>query len=182
MASKTSNKKKTTRRTNQKNSSTGNGAKAKTSTKKSTENSFLAAEIVIWATLAVSILLVISNFGFAGFIGNRLADFMQGLFGWMAYVFPFLLFCGVAFLVSNKGNRVAYIKIAAAAVLMILCCVFLELIHERGGRIGSTITDIMTPAIGVAGTYVIVIVLMVICIVLITERSILKGVKKGSEK
>ena len=34
--------------------------------KKKTEQSFLGEEIFVWVTLAVSILLLISNFGFGG--------------------------------------------------------------------------------------------------------------------
>ena len=37
--------------------------------KKKTEQSFLGEEIFVWVTLAVSILLLISNFGFGGNIG-----------------------------------------------------------------------------------------------------------------
>ena len=41
----------------------------KTAKKKNTETSFVGTEIFIWMTLAVSILLMISNFGFGGFVG-----------------------------------------------------------------------------------------------------------------
>ena len=142
----------------------------------------MVKEIAIWLTLAVSILLIISNFGLAGFVGAKIADFMQKILGFIAYVFPFLLFAGVAFLVSNIGNPIAYIKTAAGVVLTVLLCVMAQLIDDKGGITGEKIAGVMTPAVGVAGTYVIVIILMVICIVLITERSILGGVKKGSAK
>lgn len=186
MASKTSGKKTTAR---------GRGSTKKTtkSTARNTKNtrtkktqgageSFLVKEIAIWLTLAVSILLIISNFGLAGFVGAKIADFMQKILGFIAYVFPFLLFAGVAFLVSNIGNPIAYIKTAAGVVLTVLLCVMAQLIDDKGGITGEKIAGVMTPAVGVAGTYVIVIILMVICIVLITERSILGGVKKGSAK
>ena len=188
MASKTGNRKKTTKTTAKKPAAKTTKATkttktaAKRTAAKKQENSFLATEILIWVTLAVSILLVISNFGLGGSVGRMISGGMQGILGWMAYVFPVLLFCGVAFVVSNKGNRVAYIKTAAGTVLMFLCCVMFQLVHEKGGSVGEKITDLMTPAVGVAGTYVITIILMLICIVLITERSILGGVKKGSAK
>ena len=192
MASKTEGKKKTSRtstsskskgrsQTKKKTGNTGGAKKTKTVAAAS-QNSFIAGEILIWVTLAVSILLVISNFGLAGFVGAKIAGVMQKYIGWMAYVFPILLFCGVAFVVSNRGNSVAYIKISAAAVLTILLCVLLQLLNDRGGLIGEGIADLMVPAIGVAGTYVVVVILMIICIVLITERSVLRGVRKGSEK
>ncbi|MGN9055392.1 DNA translocase FtsK 4TM domain-containing protein [Bariatricus sp. HCP28S3_A7] len=192
MASKTEGKEKTSRtstsskskgrsQTKKKTGNTGGVKKTKTAAAAS-QNSFIAGEILIWVTLAVSILLVISNFGLAGFVGAKIAGVMQKYIGWMAYVFPILLFCGVAFVVSNRGNSVAYIKISAAAVLTILLCVLLQLLNDRGGLIGEGIADLMVPAIGVAGTYVVVVILMIICIVLITERSVLRGVRKGSEK
>lgn len=48
-------------------------------------------EIVILVSLAVSIILLISNFGLAGAAGRVISDFMEGLFGQMTYLFPFLL-------------------------------------------------------------------------------------------
>ena len=54
-------------------------------------------EIVILVSLAVSIILLISNFGLAGAAGRVISDFMEGLFGQMTYLFPFLLFAGVSY-------------------------------------------------------------------------------------
>ena len=62
-------------------------------------------EIVILVSLAVSIILLISNFGLAGAAGRVISDFMEGLFGQMTYLFPFLLFAGVTFFLSNRGNQ-----------------------------------------------------------------------------
>ncbi|MDY5846384.1 MAG: DNA translocase FtsK [Bariatricus sp.] len=192
MASNTQGKKKTSRtstssktkgRSQTKKKTTGKGTgKSKAAAAAASQNSFMATEILIWVTLAVSILLVISNFGLAGFVGGKIAGVMQNILGWMAYIFPIFLFCSVAFVASNKGNTVAYIKTAATAVLMVQMCVVFQLLDDRGGVIGKAITDFLVPAIGVAGTYVVVVILMIICIVLITERSILRGVRKGSEK
>ena len=44
----------------------------KSTKKKNVETSFVGTEIVIWMTLAVSILLMISNFGVGGFVGKLL--------------------------------------------------------------------------------------------------------------
>lgn len=191
MASKTSNKKttkssgqtkKTTRTSSAKKGTSSKKNSRSTKTSQAAGSSFMATEITIWITLAVCIFLIISNFGLAGFIGEISAGIMQGIFGWIAYVFPVILFCGVAFLISNKGNSAAYIKAAAGAVLTILLCVVFQLLDDKGGRIGEVIADSMTPAVGVLGTYVIIIILSLICIVLLTEKSILRGVKHGSER
>ena len=41
---------------------------------------------------------------------------------------------------------------------------------------------ILCPFIGVVGAYVVLVVLMVICVILITERSLLAPLGKGSKK
>ena len=150
--------------------------------KKKTEQSFLGEEIFVWVTLAVSILLLISNFGFGGNIGDHVSGALKYSFGIVAYLVPFLLFGIVSFLISNKENRIAYIKSALVLVFMILTCTLLDLIHEMGGRLGGFIANLLIPAVGVAGTYVIVIICMIICGVIITGKSALKGVKaKGDQ-
>lgn len=40
----------------------------------------------------------------------------------------------------------------------------------------------LCPAIGVIGTYVVAVILCIICLVIITEKSFIRSVKKGSEK
>ena len=153
----------------------------KTSGRKQSE-SFLKDEILIWLTLAVSILMLVSLFGFGGFIGGTFSDILFLVFGLAAYVIPFLLFGGVTFLVSNRENRQAYIKTGAWILLLILACTFLELVDKKGGFLGQGLAGVLTPAIGTAGTYVAVIILMIICMVIITGKSALKGVKSQSGK
>lgn len=164
-------------------SKTGNRRKkSPAKKKKNVQQSFVADEITIWLTLAVSILLLLSNFGLGGFAGEAVSSFLYDLFGYGSYLVPFLLFGGVAFTLSNRGNRSAYIKTGAAIMLFILICTFLELLVLEGGLLGSFLTGILTPAIGIAGTYVVVAILMIICMVIITGKSALKGVKEQGEK
>ena len=156
--------------------------KSKAASRQVAANSFIHDEIIIWATLAVSIIILISNFGVAGFIGEAISEILQSVFGAVAYVIPFLLFGMVSFLISNRGNKNAHTKIIFGIVLVLIIETLFELIDYMGGKIGAFFVSILTPAIGVAGTYVVSIILMIICIVLITEKSALKGVKAGSGK
>ncbi|MDE7037125.1 MAG: DNA translocase FtsK 4TM domain-containing protein, partial [Lachnospiraceae bacterium] len=158
------------------------GSSKQTKKKTNIETSFVGTEIVIWMTLAASILLLISNFGFGGFVGAALAEWMNSIFGWASYVIPFLLFGIVTFLISNQGNPSVYPKTAAAVCLLVLVCMFIQLVEVRGGFVGETLVNALTPAIGIAGTYVVDIILMIICLVVITGRSALKGVKTQSDK
>lgn len=156
--------------------------KSKAASRQVAANSFIHDEIIIWATLAVSIIILISNFGVAGFIGEAISEILQSVFGAIAYVIPFLLFGMVSFLISNRGNKNAHTKIIFGIVLVLIIETLFELIDYMGGKIGAFFVSILTPAIGVAGTYVVSIILMIICIVLITEKSALKSVKAGSGK
>ena len=156
--------------------------KSKAASGQTAANNLIRDEIIIWATLAVSIIILISNFGVAGFLGEAIYEILQSLFGAVAYVIPFLLFGMVSFLVSNRGNKNAHTKIIFGIVLVLIIETMFELIDYMGGKIGSLFVSILTPAIGVAGTYVVCIILMIICIVLITEKSALKSVKAGSGK
>lgn len=150
--------------------------------KKKTEQSFLQDEVIIWLTLTVSLLLILSNFGLGGWIGDEVSYFFSGIFGLITYIIPFALFGIAAFLVSNKGNVSAYIKVAAGIVFLILACTFLELVDHKGGSLGKSIAKILTPTIGTAGTYVVIIIFMIICCVIITGKSLLQGVKTQSGK
>ena len=150
--------------------------------KKKTEQSFLQDEVIIWLTLAVSLLLILSNLGLGGWIGDEVSYFFSGIFGLITYIIPFALFGIAAFLVSNKGNVSAYIKVAAGIVFLILACTFLELVDHKGGSLGKSIAKILTPTIGTAGTYVVIIIFMIICCVIITGKSLLQGVKTQSGK
>lgn len=170
--------------------------------KKQDSQSFLKDEIIILSTLAAGILLLISNFGIGGFVGDAVSSVLFGLFGSIAYVIPILLFVGIAFVVSNKGNSIAYIKTAAGAGFTLMVCTLFELImneytsgktlvtyykisslhKDGGGFFGGMFVKALCPAIGVVGTYVVVIILCIICLVVITEKSFIRGVKKGGKK
>ncbi len=145
--------------------------------KKKNESGFVAGEIITWVSLAVGILLLISLFGFGGSFGRVFSDFLFTNFGWIAYAVPFVLFGGVAFLVSNRKNVMAYIKAAAGIVVVVMACVIMQVLNDHGGRIGEAIRNVLEPAVGVIGTYVIAAIVVIICVVIMTGRSVLGSVK-----
>lgn len=158
-------------------------------------------EIFLWIVVAVSILLFISNFGIGGNLGNAVSGFLFGLFGMVAYIFPLVLLVGSFFAVSNKGNSYAIMKLVMTLVLIWFICVFMYLAvygkfavspvqsyidsverHSGGGFIGALIGCILVPAVGIIGAYVVTIVVMIICLVLITGKSFMKGMRNGGRK
>ena len=170
--------------------------------KKQDSQSFLKDEIIILSALAASILLLISNFGIGGFVGDAVSSVLFGLFGTIAYIIPILLFTGIAFVISNKGNSIAYIKTVAGVGFTWMVCTLFQLImneytagtglfsyykissmhNDGGGLFGGIVVSVLCPAIGVIGTYVVAVILCIICLVIITEKSFIRSVKKGSEK
>ncbi len=156
-------------------------------------------EVILWAVLALSIILFISNFGIAGKAGNFISSIFFGLFGFTAYIFPFLLFGGTAFAIANRDNTVAVIKETAAAGFFIFVCMFLELIGSKagtpvesylwavehkygGGLIGGLLTWLIQSNLGTISAYVIDIIMMIICMVLMTQRSLWKPIQSGGRK
>ena len=190
--------------------STSGKRKAQTSRKGSTgrkkktaaqQQEDFTREVILWIIVAVSILLFISNFGIGGTIGNAVSRFFFGVMGLIAYVFPVLLLVGTFFAVSNRGNRVATVKLVAIILFDLFLCMLIELLtkgsavdgaaaaynysfeHRTGGGfIGGLLAWIFCPNFGLAGSYVIDAIMLIISLVLITERSALRGMQKGGKK
>ncbi len=158
-------------------------------------------EIILWVVVAVSLLLFISNFGIGGTVGNGVSGFMFGILGLLAYLFPVLLLVGCFFAVSNKGNTIAAVKIAASILFVLFFCLLLTMIasgdtlmkpleaytysretKKGGGLFGGLLAYILLPAFGTIGTYIIDVIVLIICLVLITGHSAMKGMQKGGEK
>ena len=185
-SSKTTSKKTTNKNTKSK--SQGTAKKASKSTAKSAGKeeaevlSFLGSEIFIWMVIAISLIMILSNFGLGGFLGEAISGFLIKLFGILAYVFPFVLFFSIMFLIANKGSKRARIRVLTAFAMLLLICTLLQLIRGEGGVLGSLLANFLTPAIGVAGAYVILIILLIICLVIITGKSALKGMQTGGNR
>ena len=158
-------------------------------------------EVILWAVLAVSIILFISNFGIAGAAGSFISSIFFGLFGLSAYIFPILLFAGTAFFIANQENTTAMIKEMAALGFFIFFCMLLELVSGNrdvpsplasyvwsaehrigGGLLGGLFTWLIRPHLGAVSAYIIDIVMLIICIVLMTQRSLWKPIQSGSRK
>ena len=158
-------------------------------------------EVTLWIVVAAALLLFISNLGFGGAVGKTVSGFLFGMFGLMAYVLPVLLLVGSFFAVSNRGNKLAAVKLIAAIVFLVFLCTFMGLAmngndrvhpldsytycaerHTGGGIIGGCLAYYMCQAFGLIGSFIIDIIVLIVCMVLITERSALRGMQKGGKK
>lgn len=159
-------------------------------------------EAVLWLILAACILLYISYFGIGGYLGEVISDVSFGVFGIMSYVFPVLVFVSAAFLISNRGSRIASVKFLSAVGFFICLCSFADLFtytqdgsrtaskiyelcasHKSGGGVtGGAVCAVLRPAFGAAGTGIILLILSIVFLVLTTQRSLMRAVKNESSK
>lgn len=165
-------------------------AKRKRTQKRKNAQSRFEGEIILLLVLAVSIILLLSNFGLGGFLGNAISTFFFGAFGIASYIFPIFLFVSGAFLVSNKDNPLIYKKITAGVLFFCFFCALLQLLMQKdtsfwrlgdyyqyssqaraGGVVGGLISKLCCLAFGVAGAYILLITAEIILLILITQRS-----------
>ena len=172
----------------------------KANTQENTE--FIRAEVVIICSFAVAILLFLSNFRLCGVVGDVLRGVQLGIFGMVGYLVPVLIFVGTCFHLSNQGNLHAMMKLAAVVVAVLVICGLLQLFFGTtpagaqwgeyykqstltgtgGGFMGGVLTSFLIVGLGKPGTFLVLAVLFIICMVCITERSFVNVVKKGGDK
>ncbi|HJC24106.1 MAG TPA: DNA translocase FtsK [Candidatus Eisenbergiella merdavium] len=185
-------------------SKTKSGGKRNQTKSRKQEERAIANEIILIAVFALCVLLFLCNFGVIGPVGNAVSSVMFGLFGMVAYAVPVLVFVGLAFGLSNRGNFFASLKIAAGILLFILIGVVLELVGGEaasmesysivtlytasaqtktgGGVLSGSFAWLMEHFLGMVGAVLLVIVLAIICLVIVTEKSFVGGVKTGSRR
>lgn len=157
------------------------------------ETAGFQTEIILFVILAACVILLVSNFGMGGFVGDAISHFCFGLMGMMAYLFPVIFFVGAAFILINKTNRLAYKKMAAVFVMFLFMCATAQLLTDGymsgttlidyfnlsadyktgGGLIGGALCISITSAFGTAGGVVIIILAYIVCLIIITQRSLL---------
>ena len=162
----------------------------------------LKNEIKLLIALAVTALIFISNFGLLSPLGDYISMFMFGVFGFISYALPIIAFLGIAFLISNIKNPKAVIKFIAGVVFVLLVAALIQIIFNGynenksmfdyyticgkgksgGGFIGAMIVNGLCSTVGMVGAYIIILLLIIIALVIMTERSFISGVKKGSNK
>lgn len=174
------------------------GKKGRPTQKKEVSGTSIEAEITLWTVLAISIVLLISNFGIGGTVGNAISSFFFGLVGLVCYPLPVFMFLGIAFVISNGRNPKAYRKMAGFLLLFLSACMFMQILTEGavfeqkiltyyqvsaeyktgGGLLGGILCRLCVKAFGTVGTYVITAAAIMISLVLITQKSMFDMIRK----
>lgn len=169
--------------------------------KASVSGTSIEAEITLWTVLAISIVLLISNFGIGGTVGNAISSFFFGLVGLVCYPLPIFMFLGIAFVISNGRNPRAYRKMAGFLLFFLSACMLMQILTEGavfekeiltyyevsaeyktgGGLVGGILCRLCVQAFGTVGTYVIAGASIMISLVLITQKSMFDMIRKCSQ-
>lgn len=164
--------------------------------------SIISSDVKIITGFAIVILLELSNFSLIGRFGNAISGFMFGIFGLFAYIVPILVFIAIGFFIANVSSRNAMMKLGAAIVLFITLCTFLQLVYagkdygfrltgvfnacsmdkNGGGMLGGLFAAILYSTIGIYGAFIVVVALILISMVIISEKSLINSVKHGSRQ
>ncbi len=163
------------------------------------ENGIIQDEIILVITLAISVLLLLSNFNLCGQFGVYVSSVFFGLIGSVSYIIPFVIFFMTAFYISNIGNRKASRKLISACIFLIALAALIQMItdsdtnvnlldyyqnsstnHNGGGFIGGALAFLLCKLFDQVATYIILLSIMAISVILITGKAIFSHIaKKG---
>lgn len=168
---------------------------------KKNQNPGIAEEILLFGAIGLAVLLFLACCGLLGSFGETVRGVLIGLLGMVGFVFPFVFVIISAFIISNKWEKVAKVKLSASIILTVVFCIAAQLIFANqevkkapekltdyytakatnGGFIGGVLARFFIKFLGIPGTIVILLVLFIICIVLLTDRSFFTSIKEGTK-
>ncbi len=178
------------RRNNSSNSKTSTSSKASKNVAPEVEENSLGAEIAVWVIGAVMLLLELGNFGICGFV-NYISRFFFGLFGVAEYILPIAIMFAAFFLHVNEYKKRAVQKVVFG--LLVLLCMgmiaqltagvdkydFVQIFKDGfedktgGGIFCGSLAFLLHAAVGKIGTYIILILAVIVCVVLFAEFSVI---------
>ncbi|MBP5625104.1 MAG: DNA translocase FtsK [Lachnospiraceae bacterium] len=193
----------TTRKPQRKSTSKRSSSSAKRTTKSSVKDVKIKFEILFLLSFTFCVLLFLCNFGLIGVAGNFISKLDFGLFGVLAYIFPIYLFVMIFVGMRNLGAYNLRRKEIALFILFLSVCNITELIggiaktletlsvkeifeysystHKGGGVIAATFVFLMLKLIGTWGTVILSIIAAIICIVIVSENSLVGKLKDSKD-
>ena len=166
------------------------------------DHSEVTENIIQAGLAALCVYLFVSVIGFGGAVGDFLAMVLFGLFGLLAFVFPFAMVGGIFFYRVNEGHRYIARKMAGLIGFFISLCPFMHLLffkydntvnvftyftqssqtHTGGGLVGSLLIGLFGLAFGLAGAIILTLLCLVVTLILMTQRPILTNIKRKGSK
>lgn len=176
-------------------------AKRKTATKKTAQNSSQQVYPVIWFTVAVFLMCVVFIKGQN--VWTALHNFMFGIFGVMAYVYPFILGTVAVLFAMNKTGGTMNTKVIETIILAVLIGAAIDIFAlytpdlkfgehlvsaytagpklQNGGFLGAIIGHPLCYAFGKTGAAITIILLIFVFLMVMTGTTLIalfKAIKK----
>ncbi len=154
-------------------------------------------DVTLIALFAAMVFLFLCNFMSLGIVGEFFSHLMFGLFGVLSYLLPVIIFALYLYyiLMVEKDDGIG-IKILAILGLLLIICVFTELIgadmasqtgydpaaiytrsaenHSGGGILGGTIAYVLYQLLKGFGTILVLLVGAAACVYALVQKSILE--------
>lgn len=186
MARKRTNKNKNTNKSINKTSNKTGRKKAIQGNVEQNAYAGLKEEAILILSFLVALLLLLSNLGFCGIVGEGLSQGLVFLFGSFSVLFPFVLFFLVAFTMANRNNPMIMRKIPFICFLYIFLGAFLPVLIF-GKSIPEDLTDLLTEGgvlpgifllflkqfLGSLGAMIVLFFAILLCLVMITEKPLM---------
>ncbi|GKX31811.1 DNA translocase FtsK [Vallitalea longa] len=167
----------------------------------------LKYEIIALIFFAFSLLMFVSVYlDKAGALGRIINNVFFGLFGVSSYLIPILIFLASFFKIFNKGNKLLNNRIYLSCILLLTISIFSHVIYIKGvqiikvsglngllpalanyyklsttrvsgGYLGGLFGDLLILFIGKIGTYILLVLIFIILIILLTQKSLFKLLK-----
>ncbi|MBQ9990807.1 MAG: DNA translocase FtsK [Lachnospiraceae bacterium] len=164
------------------------------------EEKKIGKELLLLLMFAAVILLFLCNFGVIGPVGDALSSVLFGIFGIMAYAAPIIIFLLVSFGISNQGNPLAMLKLAAIVVVLLSLMAMAQFIwtdmgalegsapitfyrlgadeRKGGGILGGSFAWLLYSLLDTLGSIIILLVLLLASLVILTGKSLVSGMKR----
>ena len=160
----------------------------------------LYTDVVLLLFITLCVLLLLGDLELAGSAGKGLRNIQMGLFGTCGYVFPFFLLWSAILIHINYKEKpgLTILKVLSAFIVLISACGILELISGNSSQVTMTLKDyyvyggdglgggffggffytMLYPLIGIPGTYLVLIVLLLIGLEFARGRSLIKPIRE----
>ncbi|MCI8307532.1 MAG: hypothetical protein HFH14_05725, partial [Lachnospiraceae bacterium] len=147
-------------------------------------------ELIIWITLIVSIVLLLCVLNLCGPLNHILGAFLFGMFGILAYVFPFMLFFSTGIFLINRNNKRVVRKVICSWFLyLVLAALVQMLVNDKvsgvfdcymlgcrtkfgGGFMGGCISLSLSAVMGKLAASIVLIIVCIMLFVFVTGKFI----------
>ena len=146
-------------------------------------------EVTLVVSAGLMILMMLSNFGLCGWVGEILSSLFFGVFGFAQYAMPIVFFVIVLMLVANDYSLLSIKKSGSLFGIMLVISGYSQLFcapegymadeifgdagtnHFLGGVIAGGIAEFLRGGFGMAGALIILTCLLILLLVMLTQKS-----------